>query len=118
MTTRMKLHEPTAAHEIATGYDKIVRAELTETEEAVYNAFYTVKFIEVNHVPEASDATALQQLAEAYDNADKAVGALHSGNYLLALRLAQRVSSFLDQFSQLIELVEFPCRVTSHQWEV
>jgi hypothetical protein len=51
MTTRMKLQEPTAAHEIAAGYDKIVRAELTETEEAVYNAFYTVLFLDVNHVP-------------------------------------------------------------------
>lgn len=118
MTTRMKLHEPKAASEIAAGYDKIVRSKLTETEETVYNAFYTVLFLDVNHVPEASDATALQHLAEAYDNADKAVGELHSGNYLRALRLAQRVSSFLDQYSQLIELVEFPCRVTSHQWEV
>lgn len=117
MTTRMKLQEPTAAHEIAAGYDKIVRAELTETEEAVYNAFYTVLFLDVNHVPEDSDATALQQLAEAYDNADKAVAALHRGNYLRALRLAQLVSSFLDQCSQLIELVEFPCRVTLPGWE-
>lgn len=117
MTKRMKMQEPKAAREIAVGYDKVVKTELTETEEVVYNAFYTVLFIDVNHVPEASDATALQKLAEAYDNADNAVGALHSGNYLRALRLAQLVSSFLDQFSQLIELVEFPCRVTLPQWE-
>jgi len=92
--------------------------ELSETEATVYSAFEAVLFIEVNHVPEQSEAAALIELSRAYELADQAVGFLHDGQDLAALRLAGQVTELVKGFSERIELVPFPSRVTPPDWEI